>query len=156
MLLLLLLAAAAAAADGDAALVKLLLQALLRMMRLEVMLLLWVEGEVMAVAEHRYLDHGGAVETRPAVEASGCEGLDGGARNPLLAAHLGGAGPFIGGLRLRLHHRWRLAGVGSGSVLWGRWCDDLVWMEGLEEGEEGGWIRHTVATVWLNWPPCAV
>lgn len=105
---MLLAAAAAATADGDAALVK-LLQALLGMMRLEVMRLLRVEGEVMAVAERRELHHGGAVEARPVVEALGREGLDGGARSPLLAAQLGGAGPFVGGLRLRLHHRWQVS-----------------------------------------------
>lgn len=110
MLLLLLLLAAAA--DGDAALVKLpllLLQTLLlllRMMRLEVMRLLGMEGEVMPVAEHRHLHHGGPVEARPALEAFGREGLDGGARSPLLAAHLRGAGPLVGGLRLCLHPRW--------------------------------------------------
>lgn len=152
MLLLLL---AAAAADGDAALVKLLLllQTLLRMMRLEVMWLLWVKGEVMPVAKHRHLHHGGPVEARPAVEAFGREGLDGGARSPLLAAHLRGAGAFVGGLRLSVHHRWLRCSVladvvnGSGLVLSGRWCDDLGkwvdrWMVGWWRVRRGSLICH--------------
>ena len=69
----------AAAADSDAGLVE-LLQTLLvvvvvMMVRLEMMLLLGMESEVMSVAKERHLDHSGPVKARLARRAFALEGF---------------------------------------------------------------------------------
>lgn len=116
------LLAAAAAADGDAALVE-LLQTLVLMLRLEMMRLLGMEGEVMPVAEQRHLDHGGPVKARPALEAFALEAFGGGrgggsARTALLSAHLRRARPLVGGLHLSLHPPcWQVS-----RMVPGRYC----------------------------------
>lgn len=113
----------AAAADGDAALVELLqtlVLMLLLLMRLEMMRLLGMEGEVMPVAEQRHLDHGGPVKARPALEAFALEafGGGGGARTALLSAHLRRARPLVGGLHLSLHPPcWQVS-----RMVPGRYC----------------------------------
>lgn len=113
----------AAAADGAVALVELLqtLVLMLLLMRLEMMRLLGMEGEVMPVAEQRQLDHGGPVKARPALEAFALEafgGGDGGARTALLSAHLRRARPLVGGLHLSLHPPcWQVS-----RMVPGRYC----------------------------------
>lgn len=92
-----------AAADGHAGLVERLQTLLVVMVRLEMMRLLGMKSEVVAVAKQRHLDHGGPVKARLARRALALEGFQGAVRTPLLSAHLRGAGPFICGLHLSLH-----------------------------------------------------
>ena len=120
-----------AAAGSDAGLVELLqtllllvvLVVLVVVVRLEMMRLLRVEGEVMPVSKQRQLDHSGPVKARLARRALALEGLQAAVRTPLLSAHLRGARPFIRGLHLSLHPRPGVtARRAGGCVAPGRYC----------------------------------
>ena len=98
-----------AAADRAAGLLELLQPLMVEVMLLLLLLLermrmLRMESQMVPVPEQRQLDHGGAVRARLPRRAPALEGLQAAARTPLLAEHLRGAGPFIRGLHLSLHH----------------------------------------------------